>query len=174
LDWNHSTLPAGVSLSFYQVQVALDSNFKSIVIDESTYQSSYLVGAPGFTPNTKYYWRVQAFGSNGNTSNWTSAGYFRAAMLPTSLISPDNSTSPALTTLRPTFTWNVVTGVSSYTIQISTSSNFSSTVVNTTASGTSYVPTKDLPANKVLYWRVRAEGDNGHSLWSQTYSFRTP
>jgi hypothetical protein len=144
------------------------------VIDESTYQSSYLVGAPGFTPNTKYYWRVQAFGSNGNTSNWASPGYFRAAMLPTSLISPDNSTSPALTTLRPTFNWNVVTGASSYTIQISTSSSFRSTVVNTTASGTSYVTTKDLPASKVLYWRVRAEGDNGPSLWSQTYSFKTP
>jgi hypothetical protein len=174
LDWSNSTLPSSVSLSFYQVQVALDSKFMNIVLDESTGQSFYPVGAPGFTPNTKYYWRVQAFGSNGNTSNWTSARYFRAAMLPTNLISPDNSTSPPLTTSRPTFNWNVVTGASSYTIQISTSSSFSSTVVNTTASGTSYVPTKDMPASKVLYWRVRAEGATGPSLWSQTFSFKTP
>jgi hypothetical protein len=47
-------------------------------------------------------------------------------------------------------------------------------VVNTKASGTSYVPTKDLPLCKVLYWRVRAEGANGPSLWSQTFSFSTP
>jgi hypothetical protein len=174
LDWSNSTLPAGVSLSFYQVQVALDSAFKSIVIDESTSQSFYPVSSPGFTPDTKYYWRVQAFGSNGNNSNWSSAIYFRAAMLPTSLISPANSISPALTTSRPTFTWNLVTGATSYTIQISTSSTFSSTVVNTKASGTSYVPTKDLPSSKVLYWRVRAEGENGPSLWSLIFSFSTP
>ena len=174
LDWSNSTLPVGVSLSHYQVQVALDSAFTSMVIDQSTIQSSYPVSSPGFTPNTKYYWRVQAFGSNENYSNWSGASYFRAAMLPTSLISPANSTNPALTTSRPTFSWNLVTGASSYTIQISTTSTFSSMVVNTKASGTSYVPTKDLPLRKVLYWRVRAEGVNGPSLWSQTFSFRTP
>jgi hypothetical protein len=145
-----------------------------MVIDQSTSQSSYPVSSPGFTPNTKYYWRVQAFGSNANNSNWSGASYFRAAMLPTSLISPANSTSPALTTSRPTFNWNLVTGAGSYTIQILTTSTFSSTVVNTKASGTSYVPTKDLPLSKVLYWRVRAEGANGPSPWSQTFSFSTP
>ncbi len=174
LNWSDSSLPTGVTLSNYQVQVALDSGFTNIVIDQTTSQSSYPISSPGLTPNTKYYWRVQAFGSNGTTTNWTSASYFRAAMLPTSLISPANSTDPALTTLLPTFTWNEVTGESSYTIQISTSSTFSSTVVNTSASTTSYTPTKNLPSGKVLYWRVRAEGANGPSLWSQIYSFKTP
>ncbi len=174
LDWSSSTLPSGVSLSYYQVQVATDSTFSNLVIDEKPTQSSYQVSSPGLTPNTKYYWRVQAIGSNGHTSNWTSTRYFRAAMLPTTLISPANSTSPALTTLRPTFSWNPVKDITSYTIQISTSSSFSSTLVNTKVSATSYKPTKNLSAGKKLYWRVRAEGSNGPSLWSPTFSFKTP
>ncbi len=174
LDWSSSSLPSGVSLSYYQLQVATDSAFSNVVIDEKPTQSSYQVPSPGLTPNTKYYWRVQAIGSNGHTSNWTSARYFRAAMLPTTLISPDNSTSPALTTLRPTFSWNPVDDITTYTIQISTSSSFSSTLVNTKVSATSYKPTKNLSTNRKLYWRVRAEGSNGPSLWSPTFSFKTP
>jgi len=174
LDWSSSALPSGVSLSYYEVQVALDSTFNNVVLDKSTSQSSYLVGPPGLTPNTKYYWRVQAVGSNGNTSNWTKAGYFRAAMLPTTLVSPANSTSPALTTVLPTFTWNPVPDITSYTIQISTSNSFSTTVVNTKVNATSYTPTADLPASKTLYWRVRAEGNNGPSLWAPVFSFKTP
>jgi hypothetical protein len=173
LDWSSSTLPSGVSLNNYQVQVALDSIFTNIVLDQSTSQSSYQVISPAFTPDTRYYWRVQALGSNGNTSNWVTS-YFRAAMLPTTLISPANSTSPVLATVRPTFTWNLVTGVSSYTIQVSTSSIFSSTLVNLKVSGTAYTPTTNLPTSKVLYWRVRAEGANGPSVWSPPFSFHTP
>jgi hypothetical protein len=174
LDWNNSSLPSGVSLSYYQVQVALDSKFTNLFLDKTTNKSSFLVDSPPLTPNTKYYWRVQAFGNNGSTSNWSSASTFRAAMLPTSLITPSNGASPALTTLRPTFTWNLVKNINSYTIQISTSSSFSSTVVNTKVTGASYVPTKNLPSSKVLYWRVRAEGANGPSLWSPKFSFKTP
>jgi hypothetical protein len=174
LDWSSSTLPTGVSLSNYQVQVATDAAFSNVIIDEKPNQSAYQVGSPAFTPNTKYYWRVQAFGSNGHTSNWTSAGYFRAAMLPTTLVSPANSTSPALTTLRPSFSWNPVKDIITYTIQISTSSGFSTTLVNTKVSGTAYTPTTNLTAKKTLYWRVRAEGSNGPSLWSPIFTFKTP
>jgi len=174
LDWSDSTLPSGVSLTNYQVQVALDSAFTNIVTDQFINKSAFQVTPPGLTPDTKYYWRVQAFGSNGSTSNWTSTRYFRAAMLPTSLLAPANRTIPAVTTLRPTFTWTPVNGVSSYTIQIATTSSFASLLVNTKASGTSYTPTSNLPSGRVLYWRVRAEGANGPSLWSQTFSFKTP
>ena len=167
-------MPAGVSLTNYQVQVALDAGFTNIVIDQLTNKSAYQVNPPGLTPDTKYYWRVQAFGSNGSTSNWTSARYFRAAMLPTSLLLPANRTIPSLTTLRPTFSWTQVNVASSYTIQISTSSTFSTTFINTKTSGTSYTPSINLPANKVLYWRVRAEGSNGPSLWPTTFMFKTP
>jgi hypothetical protein len=37
---------------------------------------------------------------------------------------------------------------------------------------TSYTPTKSLPQNRIIYWRVRAAGPNGPSLWSKS-SFRS-
>ena len=174
LDWSNSTLPSGVTLTYYQVQVSLDSTFNNLVVNEKPTQSSYQIGSPAFTPNTKYYWRVQAVGSNGHTSNWTISAYFRAAMLPTTLVSPANSTSPAQTTRRPTFTWNPVTGITTYTIQVASSSAFSTTLVSTKVTGTTYTPTTNLTATKTLYWRVRAEGSNGPSLWSPVFSFKTP
>jgi hypothetical protein len=170
LDWSDATLPAGVTLTSYQVQVSTDPTFATTFIDKTTTSSSFPVTTP-FSPNTKYYWRVQALGSNGHTSNWTSASYFRAAMLPTSLMAPANAASPSMTTFRPSFSWNTVSGASSYTIQISVTNAFTSAVINTKASGTSYLPTIDLPLNKVLYWRVRAEGANGPSLWSPVWTF---
>jgi hypothetical protein len=174
LDWSTSSLPSGVSLSHYEVQVALDSTFKKVVITGVPTASAFQVDPPGLTPNTKYYWRVQAIGSNGSTSNWTIGGYFRAAMLPTSLVAPPNTTNPALTTLRPTFSWNPLTNITSYTIQISTGSSFITTKINTKVTGTSYTPASNLTASKTFYWRVRAEGANGPSLWSPTFSFKTP
>ncbi|MDR3590660.1 MAG: CHAP domain-containing protein [Negativicutes bacterium] len=176
LDWSDSSLPSGVSLTQYQLQVsAIDTTFATTVIDTTTSQSNYLMSS--LTANTKYYWRIQALGSNGSFSNWTSAGSFRVAMLPPSLASPANTTSSVMTTFRPSFSWKPVDGAGSYTIQISTSQTISSTLVNDSASaaitnGTvSYTLRSDLPLNKVLYWRVRAEGSNGPGLWSDIWTF---
>ncbi|MDR3574285.1 MAG: CHAP domain-containing protein [Anaerolineaceae bacterium] len=173
IDWSDSTLPSGVTLTNYQLQVSTDGSFTTAsLIDTTTGQSNYQVSSPVLAPNTKYYWRVQAIGSNGASSNWTSVSYFRAAMLAPSLAGPANATAPALVTFRPTFSWNAVTGASGYTIQISKINTFISTLVNTKVSvGTSYIPTSDLPLNTQLYWRVEAEGTNGPSLWSPVWTF---
>jgi hypothetical protein len=171
LDWSDSTLPAGVTLSHYQVQVALDSAFTSVVLDKSTSQSSYPVSSP-LTPNTKYFWRVQAFGSNEHYSNWSKVAYFRAAILPASLSSPASGAS--VTTRLPSFDWSDVSGASSYTIQVSTSSTFATSTLKKTATSSAYTPTTALPAHSTLYWRVQANGTNGPSLWSQKFSFNTP
>jgi len=171
LDWSDVTLPTGVTLTDYQIQVSTDSSFTTpSFIDTTTSQSNEPVST-ALSPNTKYYWRVQAIGSNGNTSNWTSANYFRAAMLPPTLSAPPNTLSPAVVTFRPGFSWNTATGASAYTIQISKSKSFASTLVNVKVSATSYTPTSDLPLNTVLYWRVRSEGTNGPSLWSDIWNF---
>ena len=36
-----------------------------------------------------------------------------------------------------------------------------------------YSPTKNLPKDKTLYWRVKAKGDNGPSDWSEIWSVST-
>src|SRR5271157_3761520 len=171
LDWSDSSLPSKVTLSKYQLQVSVaDPNFATPLIDTTTSQSNYLMSS--LTPNTLYYWRVQAFGSNGSFSNWTSPAAFRAAIQPTSLSAPANGAT--VTTTLPSFQWNAVSGASSYTLQVSSSSSFSSLTLNQTVSGTSYTATSALPAHSKLYWRVQVNASNGPSLWTATSSFTTP
>jgi hypothetical protein len=58
-----------------------------------------------------------------------------------------------------TFDWSDVANAASYTIQISTSDKFSSTVVNQTVSASQF-STASLPASR-LWWRVRANAADG-------------
>jgi len=58
-------------------------------------------------------------------------------------------------------------GATSYTIQVSTNNTFTLLVVNATVTPSTYSSTVNLPVG-TLYWRVRANGLNGPSLWSVT------
>lgn len=115
-------------------------------------------------------------GSGGYTVN-TAAPYelvyLAPAGAPTSptLVNPTNGTSGV--TLTPTFEWLPVPSATSYTVLISTVSNFSSTVVNQSGiSGTSYTPASNLSPATTYYWRVQAVNGSGSSL-SPTRSFIT-
>jgi VCBS repeat-containing protein len=174
LDWSNSSVPSGVTFDHYQVQLATDALFSVIVIDENI---SGLASNSEFTltsdlaPNTRYYWRVRAFNSLDQYSSWSTVSYFREAMLAPDLSSPANGA--ALDNLRPAFDWLDVDGASSYTVQISSSASMSS-ASSTKVTASAYSPAKDLPKNRTLYWRVRAEGENGPGNWSEIRSLITP
>jgi hypothetical protein len=131
----------------------------------------YLVSTPSLLPNTKYYWRVRAYGDNGAYSGWSSVSYFRSAMLAPSLTA---MAGDPVSSLRPEFDWGAVDGASNYSLQVSTSSTFSSLSLSKTVTPATYLPTSNLPSGRMLYWRVRANGSNGPSLWSDPGSFHTP
>lgn len=75
---------------------------------------------------------------------------------------------------RPLFDWTNVTGATSYTLQIATNSTFSVPLVNLNMTPSAYQLTSDLPANTLLFWRVRANSVFGPGLWSRTRHFMTP
>jgi sugar lactone lactonase YvrE len=170
LDWSNSTVPVGApAFDHYRLQVADNTGFTSPTIDKSVAgpatNSSYTPDAGSLAPNTKYYWHVQACNSNSECSAWSSVRYFRAALLPPALLLPaDGSTS---TSLKPTFTWNSVTGAKGYTIQIAKSTGLVGTY---TVKTTSYTPAAKLPVGQLLHWRVRSNGPNGPSDWSEQWS----
>jgi hypothetical protein len=88
------------------------------------------------------------------------------------LIPADGST---VLNRRPYFAWPAVDNATSYQIQLSTSSNFS-TVLTTVTSPTPYLTlTRDLPLNRIVYWRVRAMVDGAYPNWSLStrYQFRS-
>ncbi len=87
------------------------------------------------------------------------------------LVNPTDGTTGITTT--PTFEWLPVEGATSYTVLISTVSNFSSTVVNQSGiTGTSYTHGSALNNSTNYYWRVQAVNSYGSSL-SATRTFTT-
>ncbi|HUH98961.1 MAG TPA: choice-of-anchor Q domain-containing protein, partial [Anaerolineales bacterium] len=121
--------------------------------------------------NTIYYWQVRAVNLGGITYANAGAWWnFKVILAPPTLTSPINNATRV--GARPTFTWSDpnTSGVSGYTIQISTSAAFSSILMTGDVTTPSYTPAKNLPA-RTLYWRVEVRGANGPSPWSLVYTF---
>jgi hypothetical protein len=153
----------------YQLQVAVNRTFPpaSIVNDVTTADSSYPI-SNSLAPNTTFFWRVRSFDEVRQYSSWSTVNYYRTSMTPPVLASPENN-GQALST-RPTFDWGDVRGATGYGVQVSTGSSFSSILLNTTVTASTYTPASDLPRNIILYWRVSAKGNNP-SAWSAVYEF---
>ncbi len=86
------------------------------------------------------------------------------------LISPANGASNQPVEL--TMEWNTVSGASSYTLQVASSSVFSSYLINQggIATGTQIV---SFAKEAVCFWRVSATGTGGTGEWSSIWSFNT-
>jgi hypothetical protein len=75
--------------------------------------------------------------------------------------------------MRPTFTWQAEQS-KLYDIEVATDAGFTNLVASASGLVTaSFTPGVDLPANTVLYWRVKASNPCGASLWSETSRFLT-
>jgi hypothetical protein len=150
------------------VQVATDSGFNTLVVNDSTPTTSDFTPGTGLAANKTHWWRVRAYTAGGQYSLWSGARTFRTALLAPTLAAPPDGTVTA--NRRPVFDWSDVPGATSYTIQVSTNSLFTSFIVNASSGGSTFTPTSDLPLNKVLDWRVKANGVNGPSAWSAVRS----
>ena len=169
LDWNNSVLPpVSLSSEHYQVQVAANSGFTSPVIDKTIVglTNSQYTPTTALAPNTTWYWHVRAYNSLGQYSAWSTLRTFRTAIAPPVLLLPHNLSSTS--NHKPLFDWNSMAGAGSYTFQVSRSNTFSTLLVNLAVTPSTYTPTTNLPSG-VLYWRVRANGTNGPSLWSTVW-----
>jgi len=111
-------------------------------------------------------------GKNG-TSNYFNVNNPPIPSAPT-LKSPANNSKVANRT--PRLEWKASTGATSYSLQVSTKSNFSSLVVNQTGIANTYydVPSGKLSGNTTYYWRVNASNSGGTSGWSGYWQFKTP
>ena len=72
---------------------------------------------------------------------------------------------------RPTFDWADYPGATGYEIQVSTNTEFKPTAIKKTTTSSNYTPTKDLGANTVYRWRVRAKVGKEYSDWSPVRFF---
>jgi hypothetical protein len=97
---------------------------------------------------------------------------FREAMLPPGPVAPIGGITVG--SRKPVFEWDDVTGATKYILQVSLNSSFTSPVLNLNVTTSTYTPAVNLAANKLFYWRVRANGPNGPSAWSAVETFHTP
>jgi hypothetical protein len=68
------------------------------------------------------------------------------------------------------FSWSRVDSAKRYTLEISDSEAFASSIVRQTTSGNRWVVKTGIPRGR-LYWRVRAETQDGQSDWSAPSAF---
>ncbi|MBI3005412.1 MAG: T9SS type A sorting domain-containing protein [Ignavibacteriales bacterium] len=164
LTWNASS-----GATSYRVQVSTDTSFASIVVDNSNVTTTSSDVGP-LANNTSYFWRVNATNADG-TSDWSSVWSFTTMLAAPQLAAPPDSSIDQETTL--TLSWNAVSGASSYRLQVSTSSSFSSLAVND--SGLTEISRQVGPlSNETAYfWRVSAENTDGISDWSTVWGFTT-
>ncbi|PKL78459.1 MAG: hypothetical protein CVV25_11560 [Ignavibacteriae bacterium HGW-Ignavibacteriae-4] len=138
--------------AYYMYIISTKVDFSDTLKKDLSYSDTTVAFAlPNFS--TKYYWKV---GSHiiGEADTWTDGFSLITHPAPPSLTSPDDLL--ACQAFRQTFTWTTVPNAVKYKIQISTSPNFSPTVVDTQVTGT----TATFTLNKYFttyYYRVKGQ-----------------
>ena len=157
---------------YYMLQVDDNADFSSLVFNGSAIIiTSQLIS--DLNNDTKYYWRVSAY-TPTDTSNWSETWNFTTVPaipdIPT-LISPSNSSLNQELTL--TLNWNTSSKAESYSLQLSTDPDFSSTILNESGITSTNKEISGLINNTTYYWKVSATNAGGTSDWSETWNFIT-
>lgn len=98
---------------------------------------------------------------------------FTTATIPAAptLSSPTNGATGVSTS--PTLTWNASSGATSYRLQVSTSSAFSTLTIDQSGITTTSRAISGLADGATYYWRVNATNSAGTSGWSSVWNFTT-
>jgi hypothetical protein len=169
LYWKQVSIPDGTEFASYWLELATDSAFTNIARSktfEDVAMNTWNVD-PLLSSNTKYYWRVQACNTDNECSTWSYPRNFIAA-----LPAPINlSVDGILQNLRPIFSWDMPAypmppAASSYSLQVTKTESFSSLLFSVKTTKMSYKSSSDLPSDRILFWRVRANGIYGPSYWT--------
>ena len=158
----------------YRVQVSTRSNFTSTVVDQSGLTTT-ATSATGLAGSTLHYWRVAATNAQG-TSPWSASWTFTTAVAATippapTLYFPRNGATGV--SASPTLQWNAAIGATSYRVQVSTTSAFTTTVADRSDVTAMSAAVAGLVNGTRYYWRVLAASSAGSSAWSASWSFTT-
>ena len=159
----------------YNLQVSTSNTFATTVID-LTGLATTSRAISGLANSTTYFWRVSATNTTG-TSAWSVVSSFTtvaplAIPVAPTLSSPANVATNVSRT--PTMSWNAVTGVATYEIQVSTTNTFALVTFGRTGlTARSIRVSPQLGSRTAYFWRVRAVNTAGTGPWSDVRSFTT-
>jgi hypothetical protein len=179
----------------YRIQVAADSLFSSLIMNDSTLQGTDSVKSlSGLNALTWYYWRMNSKSANG-TSLWSNTWKFKTQGVPAQV----NLSSPANNSVNQpfsiTFQWykgadqtsanrsessksNKISNllppsVGKYWFEYSTDSTFTSGTVRDSLLTDTTKTLTGLYKKTRYYWRVKAKNETGWSNFSTAWSFMT-
>jgi hypothetical protein len=167
----------------YYVIVARDASFSNVVDFAYTRIPAYAPrdqnSSIGYADETTlYYWAVLP-ADNDDGSGVSSlptenaAQSFTKQSTPPALIGPIEDAS--VETPTTVFSWSPVNDAVYYRVQVAQDPTFSALLDNVRTDSTSYTSNKTYPSDTVLYWRVRAEAENGNDAvalsWSESGTF---
>jgi hypothetical protein len=179
---NSNVHPIDVSFSWsplstadsYELQVSKSSSFASGIITIDNIKSLSHV-LQQLDPNSTYFWRVRPRNNNGtglySIVQSFSTGSANALPGTTILLNPINGETGVV--LTPELKWAKVPGATNYRVQVSTSSSFSSNIIDRNDLTSNQLVTTKLAENTTYYWRVRASNVSGNGSYSLTGSFKT-
>jgi hypothetical protein len=179
---NETVSPVDISFAWkplsnaqaYRLQISKNSDFSSNVITINNIKNYSLV-FPELEANSTYFWRVRASNASGNgiysTVRSFKTGNLNTVPGRTILLSPE--TQKEGVGLSPIFKWAKVPNAVSYRLQVSTSSDFSSLVINQSNISLSEYQSSKLTENRTYYWRVRASNSSGNGSNSIIGVFKT-
>jgi hypothetical protein len=156
----------------YTLQVSTSPDFSTTLINVSGIKTaSYLL--TGLEHGTTYYWRVNASNSYG-TSGWSSVCDFTTLPeipdIPILELPYDESINQDIALQ---LSWYPSERAESYTLQVSTSPDFTNLVYDQSGITTTNFPVSNLNFETTYYWRVSASNITGTSDWSEVWSFTT-
>jgi hypothetical protein len=175
---------SGIGNGVYQLQVATDAAFASLILDQGgipgTQASRSLSGL--LARSTTYFWRVRVT-ITGQTSDWSEVRRFTTASIsvppaPVLVSPPDNATNVPES---PTVVWEAAQDATYYNVQFSDDPAFGALnedvmTVTFTSTGTSlqvdnllnFLGHSGVPT--MVYWRVMGV-NNWMGPWSTTRQF---
>ena len=167
LKWRSSA-----DAQFYQLQLALDSTFTSSLFNDSLLTDTILQVGP-LNYNTKYFWRVSASNISGK-SLWSEIWNFTTIVAvpnASNLISPLDNSKDLDTTLN--LVWKNIKEASSYIVQLSLDSSFSSFIINDSLVTDTAKQINGLSGNSKYFWRVASVNVGGISPFTSIWNFST-
>lgn len=154
----------------YRVQVALDEEFTSIIIDDDFQSTETGQQISGLSYNSRYHYRIASF-NEGGQSVWSESWSFLTAYAPVTKISPEDEA----VNVQPgaEFSWTAHQIADDYAIRYATDMDFEDIVIiDTVEAAEAYVPS-GLEYWSGYYWQVRPISSENFGLWENPWMFRT-
>jgi len=141
--------------NYYNLEIAINSSFSPVYFQQSSiFTNSFIIPDALLENNTKYYWHIKAVKTNPQTeSNWSDTRNFTTILASPELLAPKNDSLGV--ELTGNFTWNSVSGASSFNLQLSNNSNFTTTIIDTIGLTNTSLPFDSLDYNNNYYWRAK-------------------